>query len=67
MLELRLLFLQLIELAEQLKLNLDDEMQLENENDDTLLEKSQEQLEESDHFGSELEDKLDETELKLNS
>ena len=44
---------------------LDDNMQLEDELVDTSLEESDEQLDESDHFGSELEDKLDETELQL--
>ena len=44
---------------------LDENMQLEDELVDTSLEESDEQLDMSDHFGSELEDKLDETELQL--
>ena len=44
---------------------LDDEIQLKDELVENSLEESDEQLDESDHFGSELEDKLDETELQL--
>ena len=44
---------------------LDDDIQLEDEVVETSLESLDEQLDESDHFESELDEKLDVTELQL--
>ena len=62
-LELRLLLLRLIELDEQLMLSFDDDIQLEDELIDSLLDESDEQLDETDRTDRELEEKLEGAEL----
>ena len=55
--------LRLIELDEQLMLSFDDDIQLEDELIDSLLDESDEQLDETDRTDRELEEKLEGAEL----